>query len=111
MFGENQISHVLLVALLTFLVNIPFGYWRAKVKKFSKEWFLAIHLPVPLIVAFRLLFGVHLNIPTVIVFVVSFFLGQRVGMVLNRLFEEKLGYSSKNIFADAVKWLNAHGMR
>ena len=103
MFGENELSHVLVVALLTFLVNIPFGYWRAKVEKFSKEWFLAIHLPVPLIVAFRLLMGVHLNIPTVVVFVISFFLGQRAGIVLNRLLERKLGETSKNFFADLVR--------
>ena len=105
MFGENAVSHVLIVALLTFIVNIPFGYWRAKTKKFSKEWFLAIHLPVPLIVIFRLLMGVHLNIPTVVVFVISFFLGQRVGIVINHLLEKKLGQTSKNMFADLVKLL------
>ncbi len=103
MFGGNHISHVLLVAFLTFLVNIPFGYWRAKLKPLSKEWFLAVHLPVPLIVIFRLLFGVHLNIPTFVVFVISFFAGQRVGVFLNRFIERKLGSSSKNIFADLMR--------
>jgi pilus assembly protein TadC len=106
MFGENQLSHVLLVAVLTFLVNIPFGYWRAKTKKLSKEWFLAVHLPVPLIVVFRLLFGVHLNIPTFIVFVVAFFLGQRTGIILNRLMEKKIGNTSKNVFSDLLRLLS-----
>jgi len=106
MFGENAVSHVAVVALLTFLVNIPFGYWRAKTKKFSKEWFLAIHLPVPLIVLFRILMGVHLNIPTLVTFVISFFLGQRVGILLNRYVEEKLGYSSRNMFADLIRLLS-----
>jgi hypothetical protein len=35
-----------LIALLTFGVNLPFGYWRANVKKFSLHWILAIHIPV-----------------------------------------------------------------
>jgi len=103
MFGENSLSHILIVAFLTFLVNIPFGYWRAKLKKLSKEWFLAVHLPVPLIVLFRILFGVHLNIPTFIVFVISFFIGQRVGIILNRYIERKTGKSSKNLFKDILE--------
>jgi len=103
MFGENSLSHILIVAFLTFLVNIPFGYWRAKTKKFSKEWFLAVHLPVPLIVLFRILFGVHLNIPTFIVFVISFFIGQRVGIILNRHIERKTERSSKNLFKDLLE--------
>ena len=109
MFGENELSHVVIVALLTFVVNIPFGYWRAKTKKLSKEWFLAIHLPVPLIVIFRLLMGVHLNILAVAVFVTAFFLGQRLGILLNRYVEKRLGYSSKNMFADLLKLLSHKG--
>ena len=109
MFGENLTSHVLIVALLTFIVNIPFGYWRAKLRRLSKEWFLAVHLPVPLIVIFRLLLGVHLNIPTVAVFVVAFFLGQRLGIVINKLVEKKLGETSKNMFADLLRLLSHNG--
>ena len=111
MFGENQLSHVLLVAFLTFIVNIPFGYWRAKLKPLSKEWFLAVHLPVPLIVIFRLLFGVHLNIPTFIVFVVFFFLGQRLGILLNHFMEKKLGQASKNMFADLLLLLRGKNVK
>ena len=109
MFGENSAAHVLIVALLTFIVNIPFGYWRAKTKKLSKEWFLAVHLPVPLIVFFRLLMGVHLNIPTLVVFVIAFFLGQRFGIVINKLVEKKLGETSKNMFADLLRLLSQNG--
>jgi len=111
MFEGNPTSHVLIVVLLTFLVNIPFGYWRAKTKKLSKEWFLAVHLPVPLIVLFRLLLGVHLNIPTVVVFVIAFFLGQRVGILINHLMEKKLGQTSKNIFADLLRFLSRENVQ
>jgi small basic protein len=103
MFGGNNPTEVLTVAVLTFLINIPFGYWRAQVKKFSKDWFLAIHLPVPLIVAMRLLMGVHLNIPTVITFVVAFFLGQRTGVLIYRKLQKRLKQTSKNLFSDLVK--------
>ena len=103
MFGGNNPTEVLTVAVLTFLINIPFGYWRAQVKKFSKDWFLAIHLHVPLIVAMRLLMGVHLNIPTVITFVVAFFLGQRTGVLIYRKLQKRLKQTSKNLFSDLVK--------
>ena len=32
------------------VLNLPFGFWRSRVKKFSVPWFLAIHLPVPMII-------------------------------------------------------------
>ena len=47
-----------IIALLVFILNIPFGYWRANVKRFSSQWFLAIHLPVPFIIALRILSGI-----------------------------------------------------
>ena len=41
------------VALVVFLLNIPFGYWRAGLHKLSPLWFVAIHVPVPLVVGAR----------------------------------------------------------
>ena len=61
---------VLLVILLTgaFVVTIPFGIWRARTKKFSVTWFLAIHLPIPAIFLLRSELGFSaLWIPAVIV--------------------------------------------
>jgi hypothetical protein len=55
-------SHTLAVGAVAgsiFLFNIPFGYWRAGVRKFSVPWFLAVHIPVPVAVGLRLL--VHLG--------------------------------------------------
>ncbi|MEK7773662.1 MAG: hypothetical protein AAB307_04890, partial [Deltaproteobacteria bacterium] len=37
--------------------NIPFGYFRAGVKKLSFKWFLYIHLPIPFIFVLRNLAG------------------------------------------------------
>ena len=43
--------------VLATAVNLPFGAWRATVRKFSWRWFVAIHLPIPFIIVVRLSFG------------------------------------------------------
>lgn len=35
-------------------LNVPFGTYRATVPRLSLRWFLAIHLPIPLIVLLRI---------------------------------------------------------
>jgi len=67
------------VALLVFLINLPFGYWRASSKKFSRQWFLAVHLPVPLVVALRIYSGLGWKPVSFPVLVGAYFLGQFVG--------------------------------
>ena len=67
------------VALLVFLLNLPFGYWRASSKKFSRQWFLAVHLPVPLVIALRIYSGLGWKLISFPVLVGAFFLGQFVG--------------------------------
>ena len=61
------------------VLNIPFGYWRSRVKKFSISWILAIHIPVAIIIASRFLF----DMPYVLVLIPfsagAFFLGQYLG--------------------------------
>ena len=51
-------AKLLLISLIVFAFNIPFGYWRANVRKFSFQWVLAIHIPVPFIIALRIFSGV-----------------------------------------------------
>ena len=77
-----------IVTLLTFILNVPFGYWRSKVKKFSFLWFLYVHLPIPFIVLMR--FGFHLGFQwwTYPFLVGAFFSGQ--------LFGKKLGNKKKS---------------
>ena len=67
------------VALLVFLINLPFGYWRASTKKFSRQWILAVHLPVPLVVALRIWSGLGWKPLSFPVLIGAFFLGQFVG--------------------------------
>jgi len=74
-------------AILVFLINVPFGYWRSGVRKFSKQWILAIHLPVPLVVACRLVLGLGWHLITFPVLITAFFAGQLAGGKLQRLFQ------------------------
>jgi len=73
-----------IVAVLVFALNIPFGYWRARVRKFSAQWILAIHLPVPLVISFRVLSGLGWQFITFPVLIGAFFLGQFAGGHLQR---------------------------
>jgi len=68
-----------LVAAAVFAVNLPFGYWRAGVEKFSRAWFVAVHAPVPLVVLLRIVSGLGWRLSSVPVLVAAFFAGQFAG--------------------------------
>ncbi len=70
---------MLSVATLVFLLNLPFGYFRANEEKLSKRWFLAIHLPVPFVIALRILSGLGWQFITFPVMIGAFFGGQLAG--------------------------------
>lgn len=73
---------LVLVSLIVFLMNIPFGYWRANVKKFSLQWVLSIHLPVPFIILMRIYGDIGFAWYTYVFLVAAFFLGQKLGGML-----------------------------
>jgi hypothetical protein len=73
------------VALIIFALNLPFGYWRGRTRKFTLPWFLAIHLPVPLAIGLRILVGVGFRLATLPVFVGAFVAGQLAGARLRRM--------------------------
>ena len=70
------------VAIIVFLLNIPFGYWRAGVRKFSWQWFLAIHLPIPFVIALRIYSGLGWQFISFPVLIGAFFAGQFSGEML-----------------------------
>ncbi len=72
-------THLLAIAAAILAVNLPFGWWRAGVRKFSRDWFLAVHLPVPLAIAIRWLGHEGLHLTTLPIFVGAFFAGQFAG--------------------------------
>jgi hypothetical protein len=86
--AENAFSTLALMGLLivitviVFGLNIPFGYWRANVRRFSVQWFLAIHIPVPIIIALRILGHTGFSWYTYVFLVSGFFLGQQSGAMV-----------------------------
>lgn len=75
----NLISQLGLLTAFIFLLNIPFGYWRARTQRFSVSWFLAIHVPVGIAIAFRLLAGIRFILGGLPLLVGAFVLGQSLG--------------------------------
>ena len=71
--------NLLIISVLIFLLNIPFGGWREHVRKFSLPWFLAVHLPVPLVIVIRTLGGVGWRLTALPFFAGAYFMGQYVG--------------------------------
>lgn len=71
------------VAALVSVLNLPFGYWRSGVTRYSRPWFLAVHIPVPFVVALRILSGLGWHFITFPVMIGAFFTGQYLGGALH----------------------------
>jgi hypothetical protein len=73
-------SHPALILALVaaaVVVNLPFGAYRVSVSRFSWRWFLAVHLPVPLL--FLLRFEAHVAAWAIPLLVAGAVLGQYLG--------------------------------
>ena len=75
------------VALLAFVINLPFGYWRASVRKLSGQWYLAVLIPAPIVIALHTYSGLGLRPMSFPVISVAFFLGQFVGGRLRNIIQ------------------------
>lgn len=92
------------VAVAVFILNLPFGYWRANVPKRSAVWFLAVHLPIPFIVLLRLYSGIGFAWFSYPVLIGTFFLGQFAGGRLKLwLVNKGPAWGSSCVFKDAAK--------
>ena len=66
-------------AFLVLFINVPFGYWRYRTRRFSLKWFAAIHIPVPFVIGIRLLFDLGWKLYTYPILIGAFFMGQLIG--------------------------------
>ncbi|MGB5590911.1 MAG: hypothetical protein WBN31_08210 [Gammaproteobacteria bacterium] len=73
-----------ILLLATLILNLPFGYWREGVRKFSPAWFVAVHAAVPLIVLLRLGLGVEWKLLHLPFMIAAYFGGQTLGARLRR---------------------------
>ncbi len=65
------------IFFITLVLNLFFGHFRARARKYSLKWFLFIHLPIPVIVAARVYFGLGYRV--IPLFVVAAVAGQFLG--------------------------------
>ena len=76
--------NLLPIGLIVLTINIPFGYWRANVKRFSLQWYLAIPIPVIFVIALRLASHLGFSWTSFVVLVSAFFLGQQLGSLVKK---------------------------
>jgi len=84
--------NLILVTLFVFILNLPFGYWRANVRVYKLQWMLAIHIPVPFVIAARIFSDIGFEFYTYPIFITAFFIGQFLGKYLYTK-RKKLGSS------------------
>jgi len=87
-------NKILILSLFILIFNIPFGYWRANVKTFSLQWFLSVHIPVPVIIALRIFSDIGFGWYTYLFLVSAFFLGHKLGGLIHKLIEKNKIVSS-----------------
>ncbi len=73
------------IAILIFIMNIPFGIWRKLERRFSIKWFLAIHIPVALSVFMRYIYDMEFSWEYILLFVSVFIAGQYTGKLIYTL--------------------------
>ena len=94
---------LILISLLVLVLNIPFGYWRKNVARYSLQWFMAIHIPVPVIILLRLTTGIGFAWYTYVILVSAFFLGQQAGSRILQPIHTRCHQDSSCLFMDLYR--------
>ena len=86
-----------ITATLSPAMNLPLGFWRANTRRMSLQWFMALHLAVPPIIALRIALDVaFVYVPVLIAIAI---LGQvacsRLG---RRLWHKAIEFSLKRYY-------------
>lgn len=71
---DVKIAFIAEIFLFTLALNLVFGYFRGKTKRFSLMWFLCVHLPIPFVFIARTLS--HLEMTYIPVFALAAVIGQ-----------------------------------
>ena len=74
---SNKFYAIVALFAFTLLLNLPFGYARARTRKYSFRWFLYIHAPIPFIFIARTFS--HIQIIYIPIFVIAAVIGQILG--------------------------------
>jgi len=95
--------NLVLISLIIFFFNIPFGYWRANVKRFSLQWALSIHLPIPIVILLRIYGGIGFALYTYPILVGAFFGGQFIGKLIFDSFKKNRPFNPTSCLVMDVK--------
>lgn len=82
---SNMLSlewRIFYTCIATIIINLPFGYLRGGLPKFSVCWFVAIHAPVPLVILIRDFHKLELTWNLAPFLLGSYFIGQFLGKKL-----------------------------
>ncbi len=74
---SDKFYAILILFAFTLLLNLPFGYARAKSKRYSLRWFLCIHIPIPIIFIARTM--AHVELKYILFFALAAIMGQILG--------------------------------
>jgi len=74
---SNKLYAIITLFVFTLLINLPFGYARARSKRYSFRWFLYIHVPIPIIFIARTIS--HIELKYIPVFALAAIMGQIIG--------------------------------
>ena len=92
-----------ILSIVILIINIPFGYWRANVKKLSWQWIFAVHIPVLFVFMLRILVHVGFAWYTFVFLVIAFFLGQSIGAYIHKQKEKRCNHTTSCLFMDIFK--------
>jgi len=70
----SKLLFVTILFSMTVLLNLPFGFFRKREKRYSLKWFLYIHIPIPFIILIRVLS--HLDFRYIPLFIFAAVVGQ-----------------------------------
>ena len=101
-------NKLVIISTIVYLFNIPFGYWRANVRKFSWQWILAIHVPVAIVIALRLLTHLGFAWYTYVFMVGAFFLGQQTGSLVLKWLRRECDNITSCLFVDIYRCSRHH---
>lgn len=90
-----MVEKLFVFILLAVALNIPFGSYRLLTRKFSLAWWLAIHLPIPIIILLR---KVAFNLPlwVIPISIASAFVGQIYGGKLALFGQPEINQNTKD---------------
>ncbi len=96
-----SLVRIIMVLATVVLVTFPFGFYRAFTRRMSLRWFLAIHLPVPLVFLAR--FESHLSYAFIPFTCLAFATGQILGSMAGRWWMKRRLVAAATVQQDALK--------